>query len=77
MQIAAVGFIVIIYIEWRLAPQKPTDKGILFKLFSIVQWILLPYVGFALNAIPALEAQTRLMFNKRIIYVESNKEKKQ
>jgi hypothetical protein len=77
MQIAAVGFIVIIYIEWRLAPQRPTDRGLFFKLFSVVQWILLPYVGFALNAIPALEAQTRLMFNKRIVYVESSKEKKQ
>lgn len=75
MQVGSVMMIFIIYIEWRIAPQRPREKSMLFKLFSFGQWVLLPYVGFALSALPALEAQTRLIFNKRIVYVESRKEK--
>lgn len=73
MQISALGLIIIMYVEWKIAPIKPKERGIWFKLSTFAQWILLPYVGFALNALPALEAQTRLIFNKRIIYVEAKK----
>jgi hypothetical protein len=75
MQVGSVLILVIIYIEWKIAPKRPKDKGLLFKIFSFGQWILLPYVGFALSSLPALEAQTRLIFNRRITYIESKKEK--
>lgn len=65
----------IIFIELRIAPKRPWNKGIFFNMFTFAQWILLPYVGFVLSSIPALDAQTRLIFNKRIQYIESRKEK--
>ncbi len=61
--------------EYKLAPKRPEESSILFKFVTFGQWIMLPYVGFALSSLPALEAQTRLIFNKRITYVESKKEK--
>lgn len=75
MQVGSVLILVIIYIEWRIAPKRPQEKSWLFKLFTFGQWILLPYVGFALSSLPALDAQTRLILNKRITYIESRKEK--
>lgn len=75
MGLASVMTIVIIYIEWKIAPKRPKEKSIFFKIFTFVQWILMPYVGFTLSSLPALEAQTRLIFNKRIVYIESKKEK--
>lgn len=75
MQVGSIMILCMIYIEWRIAPKRPKQKGILFKFFTFGQWILLPYVGFTLSSLPALDAQTRLMFNKRLVYVESKKEK--
>jgi hypothetical protein len=75
MGLASIMTIVIIYIEYKIAPARPKDKGIFFRIFTFVQWILMPYVGFTLSSLPALEAQTRLIFNKRIVYIESKKEK--
>jgi hypothetical protein len=67
--------IFIIFIELRIAPKRPWSKGVFFSMFSFAQWVLMPYVGFVLSSVPALEAQTRLIFNKRIQYIESKKEK--
>lgn len=75
MQMSSVLLVLIIYIEYKIAPKRPEGKGLWFKFFTFGQWFLLPYVGFALSSLPALDAQTRLIFNKRIVYVESRKEK--
>lgn len=75
MGLSSMLVIVIIYIEWKIAPKRPSEKSIWFKIFTFVQWVLMPYVSFILNSLPALEAQTRLIFNKRIVYVESKKER--
>jgi hypothetical protein len=76
VQATYIGLLFIIYLEWKIAPKRPKEKGILFSIFTLVQWIFLPYVGFLLGSIPALDAQTRLIFNKRIVYIESKKESK-
>jgi hypothetical protein len=72
---STIMLIMIVFMEYRIAPKRPKDKGLWFTFVSFAQWVLLPYVGFVLSSIPALEAQTRLIFNKRIQYVESRKEK--
>lgn len=64
----------ILYMEHKLAPKKPEGKNFIVKIFYYLQWLLLPYVGFLLSAIPALDAQTRLIFNRRLVYVASKKE---
>jgi hypothetical protein len=75
LQLASVMIILIIYIEYKIAPKRPTNRGFLFYISTYLQWFLLPYVGFLLSAIPAIDAQTRLLLNKPIVYVESRKEK--
>lgn len=73
--LSTIMLIFIVTIEYRIAPKRPQNKGFFFNMFTFAQWILMPYVGFVLSSIPALDAQTRLIFNKRIQYVESRKEK--
>lgn len=76
MTITTAFIILIIYIEFKLAPKRPSirERGFFSWIFTFVQWGLLPVIGFILSAIPALEAQTRLILNKRIVYIESKKE---
>lgn len=74
MQLASIMLVVIIYIEHRTAPKRPEGRGFFYYLSTYLQWFLLPYVGFVLSAIPAIDAQTRLIFNKRIVYIASRKE---
>ncbi len=40
------------------------------------QWLLVPLSSIFLSAIPAIEAQTRLMFNKRLEYQVTPKSRK-
>lgn len=73
MQIGSIMVLIMVFIEWKIAPRRPKERGFFFKFFTLAQWILLPYVGFTLSSLPALDAQTRLMFNKRLVYIESKK----
>lgn len=65
--------LVVFYIEAVFAPPKPTEWSILRKSFSIIQWITFPYVNILFSALPAIEAQTRLLFGKSIQYVPTEK----
>ncbi|BDQ04972.1 MAG: hypothetical protein KatS3mg084_0490 [Candidatus Dojkabacteria bacterium] len=71
--ISASMILLIILVDLRLAP-KPQKQAIFFRISTFAQWILVPFVGLFLSSLPALDAQTRLIFNKRIVYVESKKE---
>jgi hypothetical protein len=71
--ISASMILLIILVDLRLAP-KPQKQGFFFRISTFAQWILVPFVGLFLSSLPALDAQTRLIFNKRIVYVESKKE---
>jgi hypothetical protein len=64
-----------IVLERIMVPDRPEErKGALVRFFGIVEWFLTPAVSLAFGAIPAIEAQTRLITNQRIAYVESRKE---
>lgn len=64
-----------IALETIVAPPRPAAKrGFPRQLFGFAQWFLTPAVSLAFGALPALEAQTRLILNRRIAYVESRKE---
>lgn len=47
-----------------LLPPKPINLGKRKYLILVVEWFLLPFIIIFFTAIPALEAQTRLMLGK-------------
>lgn len=74
MSFGTMLIVAIIVLNAKLAPAKPTDRGHAFSAWTLGQWLLTPVVGLLLGSVPALESQTRLIFNRRIAYVESRKE---
>jgi len=74
MSLASLLIIAIIILDTKLAPPRPTHRGPWFSAMTYGQWILAPFIGVLLSSAPAIESQTRLIFNRRIAYVESRKE---
>lgn len=72
---ATVFLLVFVFLEFKLLPKPPQNKNSLYhKLFRLLKWVTSPYIGAFLGSLPALHAQTMLMFNKRLAYVVYRKE---
>jgi cellulose synthase/poly-beta-1,6-N-acetylglucosamine synthase-like glycosyltransferase len=63
----------LIGVDRRMCP-KPAEWGWWRRRYADVQLFLYPIVGLALSVIPALEAQTRLMFGAYLEYTVTEKE---
>ena len=64
MRIGMVGILVSAILSIRLLPPRPHHKPKYKWLIMFFQWILLPITVVIFGAIPAAEAQTRLMLGK-------------
>lgn len=67
------GLITIITVTVLLNPKHQKKWGQFLHPLTYLQWIFLPIAGFFLNALPGLEAQTRLMLGKYIEYQVTEK----
>jgi len=65
--------VVLIRVDSSLCP-KPPEWAWWRRRYSELQLFLYPVVGLALSVIPALEAQTRLMFGAYLEYTVTDKE---
>lgn len=75
MNLASVGILLCIIITTQIIPfekQKSTFK----KISLFLQWFLVPIVSVCLSSIPAIDAQTRLMLNKRLDFQVTEKARK-
>lgn len=72
--VALVGILVSIWISLLALPPHPKGKKWFF--LSIFQWIGLPVITLLFGAIPALDAQTRLMLNKPLQFTVTEKIRK-
>ena len=73
LSITLMNTFALILVDRRICP-KPGGWHWWRKLYSEAQLLLYPVVGFALSVIPALEAQTRLMFGAYLEYKVTLKE---
>ena len=64
MTIALVGVLAIIIINTLLLRLNFSFRGKWSNFFTVIQWIFLPVSLIIFGAIPAIEAQTRLMLGK-------------
>lgn len=72
---ASGGIIACALISIALVPYNP-KKGLLGQIALLAQWILIPIVSIVLSAIPAIDAQTRLMFGNYLEYKVTVKARK-
>jgi len=71
---ALVGIFVALGVSMIMLPKHP--KGLKGRLSSMLMWLLLPITTVIFGAIPAIDAQTRLMLNKRLDFNVTKKVRK-
>jgi hypothetical protein len=72
MTVSTLLVIVILFFEAKFAPKRG-DKRVLKNAFSYLSWIIYPLVSIIFSSIPAIDAQTRLLFGKKIQYTPTSK----
>ena len=68
MTLAMIGLLVSAIISFLLLPPRPKNYSKLKNLSMVFQWFLLPITLIFFGAIPALEAQTRLVLGKSLSF---------
>ncbi|MCL5774844.1 MAG: glycosyltransferase family 2 protein [Patescibacteria group bacterium] len=64
MNIALFFLIFSVYINMILLPPRPAKYGVSRSVMMYLQWFLVPIASVLFGSLPAVEAQTRLMFGK-------------
>lgn len=73
LTIAFLGLFSTIYVHEKTIPKRPKNWSFLKKFFSYFQWLLVPIVLVTIASLPAIDAQTTLMFGKYIEFRVTNK----
>lgn len=68
LTLSLFSLLVILIIDARQRPPRPVNISLLKRLFQPFEFILLPIVGFFFNALPGIDAHTRLMLGRYIEY---------
>lgn len=70
---AFLGLFATIYVHEKLVPQRPKNWSIFRKIWSYLQWVLVPIILITISSLPAIDAQTSLMFGKKLEFRVTNK----
>jgi hypothetical protein len=73
----ATGFLIFsVYINLILLPPRPDKYGVGRSVMMYLQWVLVPFVSIVFGSVPAIEAQTRLMFGRYLEFFVTPKARK-
>ncbi len=64
MALAMVGLVLSVIVSMSFLPPRPKHRSKFTYFFMVIQWALVPLTINIFGSIPALDAQTRLMFGK-------------
>lgn len=53
-----------IFVHEKTVPQRPRNWSIIQRVWSYIQWVLIPLILVSISTIPAIDAQTTLMLGK-------------
>lgn len=70
---AFFGLFATIFVHEKLVPKRPKHWSIFTKLFSYIQWLLVPIILITISSLPAIDAQTSLMFGRKLEFRVTNK----
>lgn len=74
--LAMIGLVGSAYFSIILLPPKPVQFGKNKYLILVLEWLLLPIIMIFFTSLPALDAQTRLMFGKYMGFWSTEKVRK-
>jgi hypothetical protein len=72
LNFASLGIFICIFITLKVVPFSE-QKSLIKKAGLFIQWMFVPIVSITLSAIPAIDAQTRLLINKRLDFQVTEK----
>lgn len=75
--LASFGLGVCIILSLLLLPKRKVRHNLLRRLGHAFEWLLIPPISIFLSALPALDAQTRLMFGKYMEFWVTVKKRKE
>lgn len=61
---AFVGLFATIYVHEKTVPKRPKNWTLFHKIWSYLQFLLVPIIVVSISTIPSIHAQTSLMFGK-------------
>jgi hypothetical protein len=70
---AFFGLASTLYVHEKTAPKRPKSWSLLQKIWSYIQWALVPIIIVTISTLPAIDAQTSLMFGRYLEYHVTNK----
>lgn len=73
MTVAFIGLFSTIYVHEKTAPKRPKEWSVITKVWSYIQWLLIPIVLVTISTLPAIDAQTSLMFGRYIQFRTTTK----
>lgn len=62
-----------IYVHEKTVPQRPQGWTAIKKVFSYIQWVLIPIILVTISTLPAIDAQTSLMLGRYLEFRVTNK----
>ncbi|MCX6817000.1 MAG: glycosyltransferase family 2 protein [Candidatus Beckwithbacteria bacterium] len=68
LTLSLVAFAAIFFVDWQEKPKAPKELALWKKIFSPLEFVLLPVVGFFFTALPGLDAHTRLLLGRYLEY---------
>ena len=73
LTLAFFGLFATIFVHEKIVPKRPPEWSIFKKIWSYVQWLLVPLILITISSLPAIDAQTSLMFGKKLEFRVTNK----
>ncbi len=70
---AFLGLFATIYVHEKTAPARPKSWSYFRKIWSYIQWLLIPIILVTISSLPAIDAQTSLMFGRKLEFRVTNK----
>ena len=70
---AFFGLFATIFVHERVVPKRPKNWSLFKKIWSYFQWLLVPIILITISSLPAIDAQTSLMFGRRLEFRVTNK----
>lgn len=70
---AFLGLFSTLYVHEKTVPKRPTNWNIFQRIWSYIQWLLVPIILVTISTLPAIDAQTTLMFGKHLEFRVTNK----
>jgi hypothetical protein len=68
LSFALLALAVLIWVEYRIVPPRPSAWSRLQRWWNYAHWLGLPIVGLFFSSLPALDAQTRLLTGRYLEY---------